>query len=259
MRREPGRLARGALLLGFAALVGKLFAAGEMPKYMTPALDPLTALAGVALAVMGVVDLIGRRDRGEARREQESEAHEHGADPLERGLTCLVALLPVALGLAVTPRALGSSSLGGDQVSSLLLAFAPGASPPASAPPVPVPPASTAAPLDDVPGLLAYLREAGASGTGRRVRATGLMLRGDGLGPGEFALLRFAIAHCVADARPLGLLVVASGAEVPIDRWVEIEGVLAARERDGASLVTIVADRVAPVDEPANPYLPAGL
>jgi uncharacterized repeat protein (TIGR03943 family) len=83
-----------------------------------------------------------------------------------------------------------------------------------------------------------------------------MMTSSDALGAGEFALLRYAIAHCVADARPVALLVVASTPpDVRPDQWVEIEGELASRERDGDRLVTIVARRLTPVQEPRNPYL----
>ena len=68
MSRDPGRLVRAALLLGFAGLIAKLFAAGQMVKYMTPALDPLTALTGVALAVMGAIELRGSGDTGSSGR-----------------------------------------------------------------------------------------------------------------------------------------------------------------------------------------------
>jgi uncharacterized repeat protein (TIGR03943 family) len=241
--RNPGRLVRGALLLGFAGLVAKLFAAGQMVKYMTPALDPLTALTGVALAVMGVVEILGVGETGE------SDRHPGGA--LDRSLTYGLVLLPLALGLLVTPRALGSGALGGESVARLLLTFAPGSAPPGAAPP-------PARPLADVPDLLAYLRQAGIAGVGQRVRATGMVTRSEALGADEVALLRYAIAHCVADARPLALLV--AGAPVAgsaPDQWVEVEGVLAVRERDGDRLVTIVAERATPVAEPRNPYLSA--
>jgi putative membrane protein len=250
MTPDPGRLARAALLLGFAALVAKLFAAGEMPKYMTPALDPLTALAGLVAGLMGVVEVWGARRR--------PEPHEHGPDPIERALAYFVVALPIALGIAVSPRALGPSSLGGERVGGLLLAAPELWS--AEAPPrrADGPAGSENTPLDDVPAILAHLREVGPAAAGRRVRATGLALRSDDLGREEFALLRFVIAHCVADARPLALLVVAGrGAGMPAEGWVEIEGVIEARERDGVRLVTLVADRLRPIAEPANPYLAA--
>jgi len=181
-------------------------------------------------------------------------AHGHAAEgtleaALELGLTWVVVLLPLALGLVVAPSALGTSALGGERVTRLLLTFAPG-SPSAARPPQP------AEALDDVGPLLAYLRRAGSGSVGQPVRVTGMVMTSDALGAGEFALLRYAIAHCVADARPVALLVVAPTLPaVRPDQWVEIDGEVASREREGDRLVTIVARRITPVEEPRNPYL----
>ncbi len=38
--------------------------------------------------------------------------------------------------------------------------------------------------------------------------------------------------------------------------WVEVEGVLTVRDREGDRLVSIQADRVVLAEEPVNPYLP---
>jgi uncharacterized repeat protein (TIGR03943 family) len=245
-RLRGWHLVRGGLLLGFSALIAKLFIAGEMVRYMAPALDPLTALTGVAMGAMGAIEI--------ASGSRHVKGHEHQVDAVEQILTCVLVILPLGLGLLVTPRALGAGALGGESVTRLLLAYAPG-SPPAVSGAPPAPPSSIA----DTADLLAYLQRAGLSGAGQRVRATGLALRADGLGAGEFALLRYAIAHCVADARPLALLVAASGGRaLAADQWVEVEGVLAITERDGSRLVTIAAERVRPIPEPPNPYLSAG-
>jgi uncharacterized repeat protein (TIGR03943 family) len=243
LRPDAARLVRAALLLGLAGLIAKLFIAGEMVRYMAPTLDPLTALTAIVLAAMGVMELVGG-----ARH-----AHDdgRGAPPIEQALTYVLVVLPLALGILVTPRALGAGALGGESVASLLLAYAPGSAPsPGTAPPAP----SRA--IADTPDVLAYLQQAGVTGVGQHVRASGLALGGAGLGEREFALLRYSIAHCVADARPLALLVVASGdATVALDQWVAVDGVLGLREREGSRLVTIVAEHVRPIAEPANPYL----
>ena len=86
------------------------------------------------------------------------------------------------------------------------------------------------------------------------------LLREEVVGPDLFAQQRRdalddPIAHCVADARPLALLVVSWGDPVAVDQWVEVEGVLGVREREGNGLVSIVAERVRPIAEPQNPYL----
>jgi uncharacterized repeat protein (TIGR03943 family) len=245
--RLRGRhLVRGGLLLGFSVLIAKLFIAGEMVRYMAPTLDPLTALTGIAMGLMGVTEIaVGSRH---------AQGHQHQGDAVEHVLTCILVILPLGLGLLVTPRALGAGALGGESVARLLLAYAPGP-PRAEGGTPPAPPR----PIADTADLLSYLQQAGLSGAGQRVRATGLALRAEGLGAGEFALLRYAIAHCVADARPLALLVATPGDRAPAaDRWVEVEGVLAVTERDGSRLVTIAAERVRPIPEPPNPYLSAG-
>jgi putative membrane protein len=243
LRRDTVHLLRAALLFGFAALIAKLFIAGEMVKYMAPALDPLTALTGVVLAAMGVMEV--------AEGSRHAHDDEHRADAIEQTLTYLLVVLPLGLGILVTPRALGAGALGGESVASLLLAYAPGSAPsPVAEPPAPL------KPIADTAEILAYLQQAGVSGVGQRVRATGLALRSEALGEGEFALLRYSVAHCVADARPVALLVVASGdPAVAVDQWVEVDGVLGVREREGNGLVSIVAERVRPIAEPQNPYL----
>ena len=240
------RAGRGLLLLGTALTIVKLLATGQMVKYMAPGLDVLSVLTAVVLAAMAGVELWAALapERGMAPPDEPS------ARRIEEGLTAALLLLVLVIGFAVTPRALGTSGLGGERVTSLLLAFAPG---PAAGGPLATP---VAALLDGHPAVLAHLRQAGLAALGRSVRLTGTVVKGDELGADEAVLLRYAIVHCVADARPLALVVVAPpGAPLPADQWVEVEGVLAARERAGARLVAVEARRITPIEEPANPYL----
>jgi uncharacterized repeat protein (TIGR03943 family) len=164
----------------------------------------------------------------------------------------MLVMAPMILGLLVTPQALGSSVMSGEGMFSLLLTYPANAAPSSSG----APPA-IGKPIRDVPEMLAYLRRAGESGVGQRVKAAGLVVRNDALGGNEFALLRFSIVHCVADAVPVGFLVVTPGDPgVASDGWVEVEGVLSVRQHEGDRLVSITADRVVSAEEPVNPYLP---
>lgn len=234
------RFARAGLLFGFALLILKLFLTGEMVKYMSPTLDPLTALTGVLLAAMGAMELraaAGRPGTG-------PHADDHG----DQALTLLLLLLPLTLGFLLVPRALGAAALGGEDVAGLLLRIGPESRPVGATPP--------GQPIQDLPALLAYLRQHGGAGVGQRVQAIGLVVRSSALEPNELALLRYSIAHCVADARPLGLLVVApSESGWPADQWVRVDGTLDTRQRDGDRLVTIIADTITPTGEPDDPYL----
>jgi len=254
MKIQPVRLFRAAMLFGFAGVIAKIFLTGQMVKYMSPSLDPLTAGAGIFLAIMGVMELLrGRQPSGsDAAGHEHDHDHGHGSGGIEQASTYLLVMAPIILGLIVTPQALGSSVMSGESIFSLLLAYPSNASQAnMGAPPAP------SKPISDVPDLLAYLRKAGESGVGQRVRAAGLVVRNDALGGNEFALLRYSIVHCVADAVPVGFLVVTPGDPgVASDGWVEVEGVLAVRQRDGDRLVSIAADRVVLAEEPVNPYLP---
>jgi uncharacterized repeat protein (TIGR03943 family) len=159
------------------------------------------------------------------------------------------------LALTYTPHGLGSSALGSTPASRLVLAFD-ATSPVVAAVPPPVPRRAIA----DVPDLLGYLRQAGQAGVGQRVHVRGLVAHGDDLAADEFVLLRYAIVHCVADAQPLGFLVL--HATQPdggwrSDQWVEIDGTLASAERGADRLVAIQAEQILPSDEPTDPYVAA--
>jgi uncharacterized repeat protein (TIGR03943 family) len=233
---------RAGLLVGFGLLIGKLFATGEMVRYMSPALDPITALAGFLLVAMGIGEL-GRCQHPDPDREP-------GATHLlERSAAILLIAAPIALGLVLEPRALGTSALDGEDLSRLVVTYgsARGADGHGE---------SSREPLDDVPHVLAFVAERGERAIGQPVRVVGLAARGAGLASDELALIRYSMVHCVADAQAIALLVVAPDiGSLPNDGWVQIEGQLDSRERGGDRLVTVVAQSIIAVERPPNPYL----
>jgi len=229
-------LLRAAALLGISVLSVKLFATGQMALYMSPSLDPLTALTGVASGCLGLWEL-----RAAVRRRAE-----HEPLSLDHALTVGLVLVPVALGLITTPRALDSSALGGQDLSRLVLAYP---SPPGTSG---VRPLTSA----EAPDIFSFLRQAGGAGMGQQVRAVGMVAHSSSLQPGQFVLLRYSIVHCVADARPIGVLVLGDASAWQADEWVEVRGTLDVHEQDGEYLVALRASSLAATDEPANPYLP---
>jgi uncharacterized repeat protein (TIGR03943 family) len=223
---------RGALLLGLAGLIFKLLLTGQMALYMSPALDPLSALAGLVLALLGAVEL--RSARRLSPRCAESDD--------------LLTYVPVAallgVGVLVTPRALDPTALGGMQAARAVVAYSAVGAASFAEPP--------SAPITDVPDLFKYLRTAGEAGVGQSVRVVGMAVPDANLGPNQFVLLRYTIVHCVADAQPIGLLIEASEAPPSNGGWVIVDGVLGANP---AHLVSVQASRISPTDEPAEPYL----
>jgi uncharacterized repeat protein (TIGR03943 family) len=267
-------LVRALVLFGFAALIAKLLLGGQMVKYLSPSLDPLSAATGIVMIVMGVLELrtastphgpVAAADdtyaqasacpaRSGAGLNVDARHDEHdAAGRLDQALTYGVLLIPLLLGFLLAPRALGTSGLDGETVTDLLLGFGGGSPVERGISGEPPPPAR---PIEDVPGLLGYLHQVGDRGIGQRVRLVGMVARSESLGVDEIALVRYTIAHCVADARPLGLLVITPDVDhLATDQWVRIDGVLASRERQGERLVSIRAETVTPIEEPANPYL----
>jgi uncharacterized repeat protein (TIGR03943 family) len=244
-RLDIGRLARAALLAGFGLLVTKLFVTGQMVKYMSSSVDALTAAAAIATLLMAVVEARGSRSpvAGEA-------GHPASGEAAERALSYALVAATLVLGLLMVPRTLGTAALGGEDLANYLLAFQPVARPLET-----VQPAPPDKPVADVPELIVYLDRVGEAGVGQPVRVAGLVASGGRLAPGELALLRYTIVHCVADARPIGLLLTDVTSAVEQDQWVQVEGVVGVRERAGLRLLTIEARSVTPTEQPADPYL----
>ncbi len=72
----------------------------------------------------------------------------------------------------------------------------------------------------------------------------------------EFWVSRFAVSCCVADATALGLLVRTTDAEMlKADSWVRVVGKFTVGEFAGERIPVIVAERVEPTQQPAQPYL----
>lgn len=234
---------RGLLLLGVAGLIAKLLVSGQMALYMSPALNPLTGCTGVVLAGMGVFELWSC-----ARASAAVGAGAHGS-LADEALTYLLVLAPVGLGLLTVPHALDSTALGGQDVTRVVIAFSPTPVASSVGPP--------AQPIEDVAGLFKYLRTAGEGGVGQPVHLVGIVARGGSLSADQFVLLRYTIVHCVADAQPIGLLVrmPPAAADSTTNAWVEIDGTLASTEQGGAHLISVLATRVTPTDEPPEPYL----
>jgi putative membrane protein len=247
-RAATRSLVRGLILAGFGLLIFKLMVLGQMAKYMNTALDPLTAGAGLMLLLLGGWELRIAWSRRAVEGSRLEEDLEHNG---EQVLTYALLVATLLLGFTVAPRALGTGALAGEDLASYLLAFNQQAAQ-----------RDTSAgkltpdqPIEDLSELLAYLGQVGEAGVGQPVRVTGLVARSGGLEPGELAVLRYSIVHCVADARPLGFLIANVTAPAELDQWVQVEGVVGLREREGQRLFVVESVSLMPVNEPADPYI----
>ncbi|ASA20158.1 TIGR03943 family putative permease subunit [Paenibacillus donghaensis] len=71
-----------------------------------------------------------------------------------------------------------------------------------------------------------------------------------------FAVSRFLVQCCTADATPFGIMVdPKTTINLPADTWIEVRGKLHVLQYKGAEIMQIAADSVTPVSQPSTPYI----
>lgn len=162
----------------------------------------------------------------------------------------LIILVPLVLGLLVPPAPLGASAAGNRQINVGRLSSISG------------PAAGQRMGL--LPGernILDWLAEIQAAADpaaldGQEARVIGFVYRDERFGEDQFLVGRFIVNCCVADASPVGLVVVDPQAgSLAEDQWVEVSGRFQAGTFDGQNMPVLRAERIAPVEAPRQPYL----
>ncbi|MFP4322516.1 MAG: TIGR03943 family putative permease subunit [Anaerolineales bacterium] len=75
-------------------------------------------------------------------------------------------------------------------------------------------------------------------------------------GTDRFMLVRFTLSCCVADARPIGLIIETPEAlNFPVDTWLEVSGPIVIQEVDGIETPVIQPESITEIDQPEHPYL----
>lgn len=91
---------------------------------------------------------------------------------------------------------------------------------------------------------------------GKKIRLQGFVFREEDMPPDSFALTRFLVMCCTADAVPFAVL--ARGDEVPAleeDAWIELEGTIEVEQVNGEERLQIRADQIRSVEQPTSPYI----
>jgi uncharacterized repeat protein (TIGR03943 family) len=224
------KLVRGAALLAWAGFFDWLWLSGRAGDYVGPRTAWVVPFGGIVLTVAAVLYLSGAVRRGGASRPASA------ADVLG-----LVALLTPLLLVAAAP----SSSLGalavdrkrstGDQVAAVNRLKT-----------------TADVSLYDIAGANAsteYARDHDIR-PGIRVDIDGLV-SGE-IEEGTFEFSRFLASCCAADAMPFSIRVQprADAPKVELSQWLQVAGTL---ESVDGNLV-VVAERMARIERPANPY-----
>lgn len=214
-----------------------LWLSGEMTRYLGPRTYWVAPFGALALGGAAFVTAAGAR-----------RASDRNGLSLRDGVRFGVLLLPLAAMVAVPGAQLGSQAAANKAPSGILAgvaATAPGA------------PASGPIGFRDIyyaGQSESYALERGIS-DGMGVRLTGFITHPPDVAEGYFALTRFYVSCCAADAIPYSVTVDPPGPIVPSvypdDRWLEIRGQLVQTDAG----FTLIPHSISPVKAPDDPYL----
>ncbi|MEU8649504.1 TIGR03943 family putative permease subunit [Streptomyces sp. NPDC048737] len=253
------RYGPAVLLLLTGGAVLRITVLGELYlRYVQAGLRPYLIVSGAALVLLGLVSAVlsgGRPDveavpsGGRPGQETHRHGHDHGRGRGHdhghgRGprVAWLLALPALAL-LLFPPPALGSYSAGREAAQRAAQGVGTFPALPAGDP--------VTLTVGEFGSRAIY--DSGRSLTGRTVRLTGFVTRGDG---GTWYVTRLAVACCAADATT-GKVEVRGADALPADTWVAVTGVWRPEGALGSEEAwppVLDAVTVTWVRQPADPY-----
>lgn len=228
--RMRGDLVRPLALLAWSGFLFHLWFSGEHVRYVGVRTWWVVPFGAIALGLAGVAALVSWRKR---------EA------PGFTLVGAAILIFPVAVAVVAAPHALGSYA-------------ASRKAPPPLAPHAQqnVPVKRSGLTMKDLQYATQYDDNARAFGVvpGTKAEALGFVTHPKGEPPSTFALTRFYIWCCVADAEPFSAQIDATAlprSDYPDDTWLRVDGVTRQRGRR----IVLVARTIESVDRPKNPYL----
>jgi len=243
---------QGALLLAVGGIAVRLGVTDAALAYVKPGMQPLLAVAGVFLVIIGGLTVI-RAFRGQpdpvdlhGHTSDEVLGHHAGHGP---GVAWLLTLPLLAL-LLIAPPPLGAFAA--DRQSDR--------PPPARETAFgPLPAAENGAvPLKVTEFVYRALYDESRSLEGQRVRLSGFVTNSqeDGV---AFQLTRFVLACCAADGQAVNVAVRTDQPAPAPDTWLEIEGTWAPREDHEPGELSLEPpllelESMRPIEAPAQPY-----
>jgi uncharacterized repeat protein (TIGR03943 family) len=214
-----------------------LWLSGEMTRYLGPRTYWVAPFGALALVGAAAVTAAGARRASDRTRLSARDAFRFG-----------VILLPLVAMVAVPGAQLGSQAAANKAPAGILVGAAAA---------VPGAPGSGPVGFRDIyyaGQSEGYALERGIS-AGMSVRLTGFITHPPDIPEGYFALTRFYVSCCAADAIPYSVTVDPPGPFVPRaypdDRWLEIRGQLVQMDTG----FTLTPHSIRPVKTPDDPYL----
>ena len=230
--------AKSLVLVSLGVFFIYSIASGNLSNYINQRFAWLSYVAVGLFFLLGIanaVDLLLHRDYALLDRSH---------SPITWKVIAILAV-PLALGLLVPSRPLGSAAVNG----SVNL----------SAASVTKATTFTTDPLKW--NVLDWLRAFNMSDdvnsfNGKQANVVGFVYREGTFPDNEFMLVRFTVTCCVADGSAIGLPVVSDKAnQYPADTWVQIAGTLKVGKFKGDNWPILQAATITKIDQPEHPYL----
>jgi uncharacterized repeat protein (TIGR03943 family) len=205
------------------------------------------------IVAINVYDLLRYPYQHEHHHHNHDEHHDHDhvkAGGVASWVFLSLSTVPLLLGLGVPPQPLGANAVTGELATDVAsIGFGQAR-------------ATTAEIAPQDRNLLDWIRLFSSSADikefeGQPVNLIGFVYRDARFaGTSNFMVVRFTLSCCVADARPLGLMVEDKlGLNLAQDTWVKVQGTITIRNLDGVLTPIIVAETLEITTQPEQPYL----
>ncbi len=237
------RSLKGLVLIGLALFLTNSIINGTLLFYISRRFAWLTWVATILLLLIAFAYQRPRHFSHHHDHAQHLDDDHHESEWIALALVAI----PLLLGVLVPPRPLGAQAVGvrevntdgvglGDDETILTRAAA-------------------------ERNILDWLRAFGAAGdpeafAGQEARVIGFVYRDDTYAADQFMISRFIVSCCVADATVLGLIVAwPDSLALSSDTWVEVHGTFQPGDFEEQPTPILIADTVAPISPPNQPYL----
>jgi putative membrane protein len=252
-RLSAGRIARRFLppfiLAGYGIFILSLFARHEMSLYINPVYIGPTTLAGAILVGLSAIGLARRHDN-----ESESTCDDDCAceEPPTHAGTYLLLGLPLLLALLVPPHSLASFSANqrGTQLAGLTTVHGAG-----TVQRVSLSVDTRSFTMTDWVGALS------ADPNPRDYQGKGVIVSGlaihnsSSVPPGYIMVIRYLVTCCIADARPVGMIVRdSSNGTLQDNQWVTVTGTMGEASYQGQKVAVVEPTKIQP-GKSQDPYI----
>jgi len=250
---NKGDLLKLIVLVAWSLFLLWIYFSGRIGLYVKENYAFLTLIGGLLLLPMAFIQLKNLRTdekNGKKKKKKAECDHIHFEFQLKDGLICAIFVLPVILGLVVTPQGLNSyaASKRGVQLKSPV--------PKTSAPKKQTKKGTSDYNELNLLDLLMAARDDPKQLENKTISTIGFVYKGETIAPNSFALLRFVITCCAADAQPIGVLVESEEtSQFESDQWVRVRGTVQLKEKAGEKMLVIIADTVNSISKPKDQYL----